>query len=407
MPYLELSVFLFVYAGMMLGGIPRLALDRTGVALLGAILLLSFGAVNSREAWDAIDIPTMGLLFGLMVVSAQLRLGGFYSKLTRSIAEVDLTPPYLLGLIMTAAAVLSALLCNDIICLAMTPILIDSCTHRRQNPYPFLLGLACASNIGSAATLIGNPQNMLIGQYLNLSFAVYSLQAFVPVIASLLFTWVFLTLVYKGKWNAPLETAVSDRTSFHGWQSLKGLMILGALVFSFLVLPFPREVLALAAAGLLLMSRKMATRRMLGLVDWHLLVLFAGLFIVNDGIRRAGYVQELLRVFQSIHIDLTQPLPLFISTPILSNLVSNVPAVMLLLHVSDHPSAGLILALTSTLAGNFILVGSIANLIVVEQAQRAGIQISWFTHLKVGVPVTLVSLLITAIWIWSMPFFLS
>lgn len=404
MPYVEFCVFILVYAGMMLGGLPRLALDRTGVALLGAIILLGFGAVDSQEAWDSLDIPTMGLLFGLMVVSAQLRLGGFYAKLTRSIADIDMSPPYLLALIVLVAAFLSALLCNDIICLAMTPILIDGCTHRRQNPYPFLLGLACASNVGSAATLIGNPQNMLIGQSLGLSFARYSVEAIVPVLASLIVTWLLLVFVYRGRWTLPLEVAITDRTPFHAWQSIKGVLILTGLVSSFLLLPFPREVMALGAAGVLLMSRKMATRRMLGLIDWHLLVLFGGLFVVNHGFQKAGFIEHLLSFFRSFHIDLAAPLPLFIATPILSNLVSNVPAVMLLLRVSEHPLAGLILALTSTLAGNFILVGSIANLIVVEQAQRAGIPISWFTHLKVGVPITVLSLLIAGIWIWIIPY---
>ncbi len=367
-------------------------------------MLLGFGTVDSTEAWDSIDIPTIGLLFGLMVVSAQLRLGGFYTKLTRDLAELHVSSPCLLALVIAVAALLSALLCNDIICLAMTPILLEGCTHRQRNPLPFLLGLACASNIGSAATLIGNPQNMLIGQSLQLSFLTYLLQAIVPVIVSLVVAWAILVFLFRGKWHLTSDLSVSDRTPYHSWQSAKGLLVLTALVIAFIFSPFPREVIALAAAGLLLMSRKMATRRMLGLIDWHLLILFCGLFVVNHAFQKGGYLDDILRFCHSIHIDLNQSTPLFIATLFLSNLVSNVPAVMLLLNATNHPSAGLILALTSTFAGNLLLIGSIANLIVVDQSARLGIKISWYDHLKIGVPVTFFSLLIAVIWICALSY---
>jgi len=159
-----LTVFAVVYLGMVLGRLPWLAVDRSGVALLGAVALLAGGALSSRQAWAAVDMPTMSLLFGLMLVSAQLRLAGFYTLLARRVAQARLSPQGLLLLVMTAGAGLSAVLVNDIVCLAMTPILAEGCLKRGLNPVPFLLGLACAANIGSAATLIGNPQNMLIGQ---------------------------------------------------------------------------------------------------------------------------------------------------------------------------------------------------------------------------------------------------
>jgi len=172
-----LVVFGLVYAGMILGKFPGLVLDRTGIALLGAILLLASGSVDSREAWDSVDVPTIALLLGLMVVSAQFRLGGFYAFVTRRIAALDVSPPVFLGILIAAVGALAALLANDIVCLAVTPVLVEGCAQRRLDPKPFLLALVCAANVGSAATLIGNPQNMLIGQALNLSFAGYLLDA--------------------------------------------------------------------------------------------------------------------------------------------------------------------------------------------------------------------------------------
>ncbi|MEX2300365.1 MAG: SLC13 family permease, partial [Bryobacterales bacterium] len=163
-------VFAFVYLGMILGEVPGLALERTGVALLGAIVLLAAGRVTPEQAWTAVDVPTIGLLFGLMVVSAQFRLGGFYSKVTRRIASADASPAALLGALVAIAGALSALLANDVVCLAVAPVLIAGCDRRGLNPLPFLLALACASNAGSAATLIGNPLNMLIGKKLGLAF---------------------------------------------------------------------------------------------------------------------------------------------------------------------------------------------------------------------------------------------
>jgi hypothetical protein len=166
-------VFGLVYLGMLLGEIPGLTLERSGVALLGAIALLAAGRLTPEEAWGAVDVPTIGLLFGLMVVSAQFRLGGFYSKVTRLMAAANVGPAGLLAALIAVAGGLSALLANDVVCLAMASVLIEACGRRGLNPLPFLLALACASNAGSAATLIGNPQNMLIGQRLNLSFREY------------------------------------------------------------------------------------------------------------------------------------------------------------------------------------------------------------------------------------------
>jgi Na+/H+ antiporter NhaD/arsenite permease-like protein len=414
---LPLLIFLLVYLAMLLGRLPGLALDRTGAALLGAIVLLASGAISEEAARGALDVPTLGLLFGLMVVSAQLRMGGFYGAVTERLAAAPVSAPVLLALLIAVSGVLSALLCNDIVCLAMTPMLVEGCLRRRLHPLPFLLGLACSANIGSAATLIGNPQNMLIGQKLGLSFGGYLLDALPPVLLGLAACWGIIAGAWRGQWALPesmaeiarpLEAehrngdpagARFARSGVNWWQSGKGLAILGVLVLAFLFSDVPRELLALAAAGLVLLSRRMHTRRMLALVDWHLLVLFCGLFIVNAALEESGATAQALAALEARGLNLAHPPLLFVAAVLLSNLVSNVPATMLLLPVATHPQAGAILALASTLAGNLLLVGSIANIIVAEEAQRHGVTMTWAQHARIGVPVALATLGLAAAWL--------
>jgi Na+/H+ antiporter NhaD/arsenite permease-like protein len=394
-----LVVFAFVYAGMILGRIPGLALDRTGVALLGAIALVTLGRVTVPELSTVVDVPTIALLFGLMVVSAQFRMSGFYTRLVRCIAAIQASPAALLALLVAVTGALSALLANDIVCLAVAPVLVEGCARRGLNPKPYLLALACAANVGSAATLIGNPQNMLIGQVLRLSFGRYLLDAGIPALLGLFVVWGVVCLLQRGRWEMEMPIPSIEATTFDPRQTAKGGAVLAALVVAFLATPWPREILALAAAGYLLCSRRMRSREILGLVDWQLLVLFMSLFVVNHALAASGSSGAFVSALAARGVDIGRPAWLFGSSVVLSNLVSNVPAVMLLLPSASHPLAGPILALSSTLAGNLFIVGSIANIIVVDQAGRLGVPISWREHARVGVPVTLITLGIAAAWL--------
>jgi Na+/H+ antiporter NhaD/arsenite permease-like protein len=396
-----LIIFLIVYLGMILGGLPFLRLDRTGVALLGAIALISINALSLEQAVASIHLPTMALLFAFMVVSAQMRLGGFYDWVTHRLAGLALRPASLLGVLVVVAAALSAVFSNDIVCLAMAPLLVDACRRRHLAPVPFLLALACASNIGSAATLIGNPQNMLIGQTMRLSFDGYFLDAIIPVALGLAASWVLITWQTKGRWEERAADVPEQAATipFDAWQTTKGLLIAGALLVAFLVAPWPREHMALIGAGILLMSRQLRSQNMLGLVDWELLVLFMSLFVVNAAFQRTGLTGHAIAWLASLGVRLDQPGALFGATFVLSNLVSNVPAVMLLIPVVHHPLGGVMLALVSTLAGNLLIVGSIANIIVVDAAARRGIVIDWRRHARVGVPVTLMTLAVSGVYL--------
>jgi Na+/H+ antiporter NhaD/arsenite permease-like protein len=396
------AVFAVVYLGMILGGLPFLQLDRTGIALLGAIAIVALGVLSPEQAARSIHLPTLLLLFAFMVISAQMRLGGFYTRITLEVAELPLSPPALLAAVIAAVGTLSAVFSNDVVCLAIAPVLADACLQRRLDPVPYLLGLACAANVGSAATLIGNPQNMLIGQVLELSFLGYFLEALVPVLLGLAATWGVITWQTRGRWRTVLDDPPPERrqddAAYDRWQTAKGLAIAGALLAVFLFTNTPREVAALTGAGLLLMSRKLHSNKMLGLVDWELLILFIGLFVVNRALAQTGLTATAVQTLADAGVSLAEPGPLFVATLLLSNVVSNVPAVMLLLPAATEPFSGPLLALVSTLAGNFFIVGSIANIIVVDAARRRGIAINWRSHARAGVPVTVFTLAVTAVW---------
>src|SRR5512146_521701 len=300
---LTVAIFATVYLGMIIGGLPFLQLDRAGVALLGAIALVGLEIITPEQAARTVHLPTLLLLFSFMVISAQMRLGGFYTWVTQRIAALPLSPPALLGAAMLAVAALSTVFSNDVVCLATAPVLIQACLRRRLDPVPFLIALACAANVGSAATLIGNPQNMLIGQKLGLSFRGYFLEAIVPVALGLAAAWALVVRAARGRWHAdPAPDAIESLPTlarFDPWQTAKGLAVAAALMAVFLFTDWPRDVAALVGAGVLLTSRRLHSSKMLGLVDWPLLILFIGLFVVNGALEQAGLARHAIGALEA------------------------------------------------------------------------------------------------------------
>lgn len=401
------AVFAIVYLGMFLGGLPRLKLDRSGVALLGAIAVIALAGLPVEDAARAIDLPTIVLLFAFMVVSAQMRLGGFYGAVTRRVGDMPLSRTGLLAALILVAGALSAVFSNDIVCLAMTPVVARLCLRRGIDPLPFLIGLACAANIGSAATLIGNPQNMLIGSVLQLPFAGYVRQALAPVLIGLVLLWAWLAFgPGRGSPRPDVLPPAGEAAHaaaepvFDAWQTGKGLFVAGVLLLIFLFTDWPRDVAALVGAGVLLLSRRLHSAHVMGLIDWPLLILFMGLFVVNHAFETTGLAAQAVAWLGTQGVHLTDPGPLLVAGAVLSNLVSNVPAVMLLLpHLAGSgEQAGVMLALVTTFAGNLLLVGSIANLIVADLARQQGIVIDWKRHAVTGIPVTLMTLAV--VWAW-------
>ncbi|WP_374440238.1 SLC13 family permease [Stella sp.] len=399
MTLLVVIVFVAVYAGMALGRWPGLGLDRTGIALIGGIGLGLAGAVTPEAALAAIDFPTLFVLFGLMILSARFAESGFYDWCVARVAAARAGPAALLGLTVAVTGVLAAVLSNDVVVFAMTPLLCLGLRARGLDPRPFLIALAGAANAGSAATMIGNPQNILIGQSGRLDFFDFLLACGPPALLSLVVVHVTVLLVWRGRWTirpegGPVAPRV-DRAEL-AWAGAATVALL-ALFAS----PLPQAESVLIIGGLMLLSRNLATRTILGLVDWSLLVLFAGLFVVTAAFSETGLPALAVGWLAQRGLPLADPLVLAAVAVGGSNTVGNVPAVMLFLRAVPDAAPGLLygLALLSTLAGNLLLVGSLANIIVAERAAVVGVRLSFRTHAACGVPMTLVSLVLALLWL--------
>ncbi len=393
---LPLAIFGATYLFLALGRLPGLAIDRTGFALLGALAFLASGGVTLDQAKLAVDAPTLALLFAMMLLSAQYQLSGLYGAISRRLARVE-RPRLLLGGTIVVCAALAAVLTNDVVCFALTPLLAAALARTRHDPMPYLLAIAVATNLGSALTPIGNPQNILIAQHLGLPFLPFVVFCAAPVLLSLAVAFALLAHRLRELPAPTVAAPAADDLPLDRWQAGKAVALTAGAIVLFLT-PFPAYLTAALVAGVVLTSRRMHTRTMLGLVDWQMLALFVALFVVTRGLELSGWTAAAARALQGAGVPLGEGSALVPAVALLGTLVGNVPAVMLLLRfLPADPEVGYALALASTFAGNAVLVGSIANLIVVEQAARAGVRIGFRDHLRVGLPVTLVSLAIAAV----------
>lgn len=391
-----LIIFAATYLGVAIGRVPGLKLNRVGIVLLGAIAMTIFGRFGTKDVVSSINWPTILLLFGFFVISAQLRLSGFYGWIAGAVAARLGHPARFLLFLMAVAGALSAFLNNDIVCFVFTPIVGSALVRKQMNPVPFLIALAVASNLGAAATLIGNAQNMMIGEVAHLGFGHYLLWSIAPVLFALLAAFgIIWSLSCKNLQSPiPLQAAPSgDSGHFNLPHTIKGLVIL-AVVIGLFFTSFPREIIALAAAAIHLASPKFRTEDLLALVDWPILVLFMGLFAVTGAFQTTGCGDAAIRWLAQSGFDLNRPINLALVTAGLSNLISNSAAVMLLLKVVNlsQPVAAYVLALANSFGGNLIIIGSVANIIVVQQARDMGINISFRDFARIGIPVTLAAL---------------
>ncbi|MGE5547199.1 MAG: anion transporter [Solirubrobacterales bacterium] len=394
-------VFLAVYVGMALGRVPGLKIDRTGIALLGVVVLLASGKVGVAGIGGAIDVPTLLLLFALMIVSAQFQAAGVYRAVAARLAAAEGSGHRLLLLTVVVAGLLSAVLANDIVVFAMTPIIAEGIRDRGLDPRPYLLGLAGAANAGSAMTVIGNPQNILIGQIGGLDFWRFLLACGIPGAIGLAIVYATVRLVWRRHLaERPQAQPAQPLPAPNRWQTTKGIIAVLALLALFAT-PLPREVGALVIAAGLLLSRRLASRDMIGAVDWHLLVLFACLFVVTDAFSATGMAAQVLDALDRADLS---PARLAVMAPLMlaaSNTIGNVPATMLILSVWPTPGDGALygLAVLSTLAGNLLIVGSLANIIVAERAASVGVRLSFADFARAGVPMTLASMAVAVGWL--------
>lgn len=398
---LTLAVFGLVYLGMAVGRIPGLLVDRTGIAVLGAIVLMAAGAIDGPSAVASVDFSALLVLAGLMVVSAQAGEAGVYDWCAARLAVSPLAPPRLLGLVVFASGGLSALVTNDVVVFAVTPLLCAGLLRRGLDPRPFVLALALAANAGSALTPIGNPQNILIAQAGALPFWPFVLFCLPVAFASLLLIWGGMAVLWRGRWSlpsGPVDAVQAPAVPLDRRGVTKAAAAAAALLLM-LSLPVPQALGVTMVAGALLISRRLATRRTLLLVDWPLLVLFSALFIVTHAAQMTGVPSQVLQALGNAGLSLRDPWVLSAVALIGSNTIGNVPADMLVLSLlADRDPLFLHgLALLSTLAGNLLITGSMANIIAVEAAARQGVRIGFLTHARSGVPLTLLSLLLAAL----------
>ena len=400
-----LTIFVLTYLGIAFGGFAGIRVDRTGIALLGGIAMLAFGCITLEEAVSSVDFRAILLLFALMIISSQLQHAGFYNATAQFISKFMSKPALFMLILMLSAGILSAFLNNDVVCFAFTPIVTIALLQKRLNPVPFLIALAIASNIGCAVTLIGNAQDVLIGEIAHLNFGNYIIFAMVPVFISMLAGYFVVLLIGRKdfKLNADKNfiPPKEDTTPLNPWRTTKGLIAIIVIIILFFT-PLPRYLVALVVAGLLLCSHKLESKDVLKLVDWQLLILFIGLFVVVGTFHREGLGNSALQWCSHHGLNLNNPFALAATTGVLSNLINNSAAVMLLIHLVDlsKPINGYILALANTLAGNLFLIGSIANIIVVKEAKEFGINISFWKFAKYGVPVVIVSYSVLLSWLY-------
>ena len=399
--YLTLPVVMVTFIGVAAGGIPGLKMNRATIAMVAAVLLVTLGIITPSAAFKAIDPYTLLLLFAMMVIGIHLRLAGFFDLLTRLVVRHIHSPGMLLAGVLMLAGLLSALFLNDTVVIVFTPLVIDLTRLLRRNPLPYLIGLATSANIGSVATITGNPQNILIGVSSRIPFVTF-LGSLGPVaVCGLALTWVILTQLYRHEFTQPwMEDELCLPPVEFDRPLLQKCIVLVVLMFAGFLAGAPMPLFAILVAAMLMISRRIEPETIFTRIDWTLLVFFSSLFVVTGALEQTDAIQRILAQLTT-WADLTTGLAL--ATALLSNLVSNVPAVLLLQPIvlqSTHPAQGwLVLAMASTLAGNLTLLGSVANLIVAEAAQGQGVKITFVEYLRAGIPITFLTILIGIAWL--------
>jgi Na+/H+ antiporter NhaD/arsenite permease-like protein len=338
----------------------------------------------------------------MMLVVANLRVAGFFERIAEWIIE-RLHPHHLLPTVIFTSGLLSAFLVNDIVCLVMTPFVLHMARRLGLPTVPYLLAVATASNIGSTATITGNPQNMLIGSLSGINYLDFIAHLGPVAVGGLFLNWALLRRIYlRGAVDrVPVAQALAAPEFQLGRILKKPVVVLLIVLVGFLA-GVPPAMMAAIGAALLLITRTVEPRKVYDEVDWGLLVFFVGLFIIVAGAERAGLTDSLL---QPIAMWDLHRVPIFVAvTSLLSNVVSNVPAVMLLrtlvVNFPDPHAGWLALAMASTLAGNLTITGSVANIIVVEGAAAEGVHVGFREYFRVGLPVTVATLVLGSVWLW-------
>ena len=373
-----------------------LPLNRPAAALLGAVLMVATGVMTPERAYRAINYDTLVLLLAMMLISAYLYLAHFFEWAAELLLNFSRTPARLLLYVTLTSGILSALLVNDTICLMLTPLVVAVIRRGKLPLLPFLIALATSANIGSAATLVGNPQNMIIGHFSQISFPEFSRSLLPAAVVGLAINFFILRFGFR---KVLRQTAI-DRSAHVVPKLERGLFALVCIVFMSIFAGFLAGLnlawTAMAGAVLVMVLARRDTHNVLKLVDWHLLLFFAALFIVVDGLSDTGLPDAIYSRLRPIFGSSTptQAWNLTWFSVVGSNIFSNVPFVLLagnwIARFTDPALMWKVLALATTFAGNLTIIGSVANMIVVESA-RDHIQIGFWDYARFGIPITILT----------------
>ncbi len=404
--WLVIAVFAGTYVLIAARRLAWLPIGRPAGALLGAVAMVAIGALTPEESYAAVDHGTLVLLFGMMLLTAYLEDDGFIEGLARTMLRLCHGPRTLLFAVSGLSALLSALLVNDTVCLFLPPVVIATCLAARLPLAPYLMAIATSANLGSAATLVGNPQNMIIGSMSRMPFDRFLLWCgpaalVTTVLNTLLLAWWYrreLAAVDAGRLELePAQGATSRPSGPRRDPRFAGLVVAG-MVVGFLA-GWPTGYTALAAALAFMVRARTDARTTFARIDWPLLVFFVGLFVVVKGLDRTGLVESAWKAASPLFRTDTVPgLAALVGFLVVgSNLVSNVPMVLLagpyLTTLGFGEEGWVLLAFVTTAAGNLTLLGSVANILVAEQA-RDHYDLSYREYLGFGVTSTLAMLAI-------------
>jgi len=377
-------------------------LVRTGRFDLDGLITDVVSPGDAEAAYRAIDFDTITLLLGMMILVANLKLSGFFRLVNGFIMTRARHPLVLLIAVVLVCGFFSAFLVNDTICLIMTPIVAELVISLKRNPLPYLLAIPMASNVGSTATITGNPQNMIIGSLSQIPYGNFAAALSPVAAAGLVLTVLLIAAIYRDEFlgRAGLAQPPARSARYHGPLVVKSVLVAIAMMALFFA-GLPVAGVAIVGGALLLFTRRVKADKVYFEIDWPLLLMFVGLFVVVAGLEHAVLTPEAATAIGRLHLQSAPVLAAL--TAGLSNVVSNVPAVLVLkpfvAGLPDPQRAWLLVAMASTLAGNLTLVGSVANLIVAQRARRYGVTIGFWPHFRVGAPLTFLTILVGLWWL--------
>jgi Na+/H+ antiporter NhaD/arsenite permease-like protein len=399
---ISLIIFTITYAGIIFTRLPWVNIDRPSAAFFGAVSMIIFGVLSFEESVRAIDFNTIALLLGMMIVIATLEIDGFFSFIASKTISYSKTRRRFLVIVVFVTGISSAFLVNDAVVLLFTPVIISICRASKLDPVPYCIAEILSSNAGSAMTITGNPQNMIIGINSGIPYGRFLLMLLPVSFISMLIILLVVMVVYAGHFRSDEKLAVRDGMFQYSFESMnRSVPIFCCIILMFFLsdaLNLSIPVIALAGGSLVLMFGRIGPSRIIREVDWVLLLFFASLFIVVHGIEKTGIIQSLLMT-DIIPGGLPGIATIHGLSFFLSQIVSNVPYTIVMLPImrgTTGESLWLSLASASTLAGNATIIGAMANLIVIESAKNLDVRIGFMEFLKTGILVTLTTLALSA-----------